>query len=85
MTELKNETKQQELECSEPNLTFKPERPPSTGTRSSGAQKGFWIWLQTFLKALCSRKKQVSAQRKKSAQDWRNETQSKNPFWGGGF
>jgi hypothetical protein len=48
-------------------------------------KKGFWAYLQSFLKALCSRKKQVSSHPcPKTAQDWRDEFYAKNPWWGNG-
>jgi hypothetical protein len=53
---------------------------------SEPTQKGFWAFLRNFLKALCARKKQVSSQRKfRTAQDWRDEAQARNPWWGNGF
>lgn len=51
-----------------------------------GVKKGFGGFLKSILRALCARKKQVSAQRShKSAQDWRDELQAKNPWWGNGL
>lgn len=53
---------------------------------SPAVQRGFWTCLKNVLKAIGSRKKQTTAQPpKKTAQDWRDEIQAKNPFWGGGF
>jgi hypothetical protein len=49
-------------------------------------QKGFRAFLRVFLKALRARKKQVSSQQTiKTAQDWRDEAQARNPWWGNGF
>ena len=85
MSQLNNEIQDENLQAklSLPELETQ-ERIPSR--ICTPAKQGAWAWLKTFLKALRSRKKQISAQRpRKSAQDWRDETQAKKPFWGGGF
>lgn len=63
---------------------FTQAEPADAGTQQR--QEGFWAFLRNFLKALRARKKQVSSQRTiKTAQEWRDEAQARNPWWGNGF